>query len=63
MNVVDLYKSVIEYTTVSHDWADLFRVMFFVTYNGVLTLPSEVIQPIKFSLNGKQVDNHVALIL
>lgn len=51
--VVDYINEAIEYMTVSHDWADLFRVMSFVTYNGVLTLPSEVIQPIKFSLNGK----------
>lgn len=51
--VVEYINEAIEYMTVSHDWADLFRVMSFVTYNGVLTLPAEVVQPIKFSINGK----------
>ena len=44
--VVEYINEAIEYMTVSHDWADLFRVMSFVTYNGVLTLPAEVVQPI-----------------
>ena len=43
----------IEYITVSHDWVDLIRTMEFVAFNGVLTLPPQVIAPIKFTVAGR----------
>jgi|TARA_Y100000289_G_scaffold60822_1_gene68208 hypothetical protein len=51
--IVRYINEAIEYITVSHDWVDLIRTMEFVAFNGVLTLPTHVIMPLKFTVAGR----------
>lgn len=52
--IIQYINEACEVIILTHDWANMERVMTFYAYNGGVTFPPEVVAPIKFAVNGSR---------
>lgn len=52
--VVEYINQALEFMTVTNDWANMQRIMSFTAYNGFVSLPPEVVVPLKFTVAGRR---------